>query len=471
MTRSGAGGLDLINEFMNPNSDFRSGRFTNKLLNRATTIQKTMDPRDLQAMCVSAYALFKGGQPDRQIGPYVLYAQTPTLLLYYADDIYVVAVRGTQGPLSGEDWSANSTIPFQGLAFTNRWMKDLSTIRQWKSQFPGGQWYATGHSLGGAICDELLRNGFVKEAFTFNPAVQPKEQTNVSLLKNNRVYTLGDPLYTLFGVQTIGAKLVPPENLNQALLHLTDPLYSHSLKSFDDSSDAAVGMGKKERKHPPRFVRDQCWFNAAHNIRYYKEHEELDLHWVVGSQRFWGSRAEDEWGGVGFYGIKHPDGSKEIFPLDNDLKKARSRFSSTHSWLEDDEGNVYDMIYPEDLDLFKQFKHPIVDWHMEPGLIEGVPRAELAMKGYELTPFSLPAQRIILEKLIDNAEEVEEEEVEEWLRAVALPEVKAEEVAESKGKGRKNLCGLGVGMTAKSHVVRGESDRALTLALLQGRAG
>ena len=256
MLRSGTGGFDVLNEFMNPTSDFRSGRFTNKLLNRATTIQTTMNPRDLQAMCVSAYALYNGRQPERQIGPYTLYAQTPTLLLYHAGDTYVVAVRGTQGPLNGEDWSANATIPFQGLAFTNRWKKDLETIRQWKSQFPGDQWYATGHSLGGGICDELLRNGFVKEAFTFNPAVQPAEQANVSLLKNNRVYTVGDPLYTLFGVKTVGAKLVTPDNINQALLHLTDPLYSHSLTSFNDSPDVALGRGKKNlsvgRKHTLR---------------------------------------------------------------------------------------------------------------------------------------------------------------------------------------------------------------------------
>jgi hypothetical protein len=212
-----------------------------------TTIQKLYNPRELQEMCKQSYAISKGRKPT-SVGKWQLISSTPTDLLYHDFGIYVIAVRGTQGPLTGEDWSANRTIPFNGLVSTQRCQNDIATVTQWKQLHGGSEWYATGHSLGGAICDELLRIGLVKEAFTFNPAVQTKD-FNGQLL-NNRIYSRGDPLYQVFGQFTAGAKLMPAESLTAELSTKSSPAYfalhalqEHNLNAFNTVPDEQVGRG------------------------------------------------------------------------------------------------------------------------------------------------------------------------------------------------------------------------------------
>jgi len=213
-----------------------------------TGIQTVIDPRDLQKMCEQAYARFNGRAP-LNVGKWDLIRQTNEDLLYRFGETFVVAVRGTQGAPNGPDWTANQTIPFNGLINTQRCAIDLATVTGWKREFPMGIWYATGHSLGGAICDELLRAGLVTEAYTFNPAVQTKDFNGK--LKNRRVYARGDPLYQLFGRFTVGAILQPAGSLSKELLTRVSPAYfaanaldQHNLSAFD-SSDLNGGMALK----------------------------------------------------------------------------------------------------------------------------------------------------------------------------------------------------------------------------------
>ena len=222
-----------------------------------TNIQKILNPRVLQAMCASAYRIFKGQAPENEIGDFVLRDSTPTMLLYWSpnSNIYVVAVRGTVGTFGiSEDWQANTTIPFNGLSNTDRWKKDDATMNKWLNTWipKGAEVYATGHSLGGAICDELLRHGYVREAFTFNPAVQ--SQDFVGDQRNNRVYARGDPLYKLMGQFTVGAKLMPAESFLAELGHQLDPLYAlrqsleeHNLKAFNKTPDEILGSGRRKQ--------------------------------------------------------------------------------------------------------------------------------------------------------------------------------------------------------------------------------
>ena len=255
--------MDLLNEFMNPNSVLRQGRVVSHTLGfrpAETNIQKLLNPRTLQEMCSAAYKMYKGKTPPSKIGDFILRDATPTMLLYWnqPSSIYVVAVRGTVGTFGvSEDWQANSTIPFNGLSKTDRWMKDDATMKKWLNGWitPNAAVYATGHSLGGAICDELLRHGYVKEAFTFNPAVQSQD-FNGKLL-NNRVYARGDPLYQLMGQFTVGSKLLPAPTFLDELLHQAStiaPLYSvpytldqHALTAFNRSPDELLGSSRRSR--------------------------------------------------------------------------------------------------------------------------------------------------------------------------------------------------------------------------------
>ena len=181
-------------------------------------------------------------------------------------------------------------------------------------------------------------------------------------------------------------------------------------------------------KSVPRFVRDQCWYNAVHNILYFAKHRNLNLRWVVGAQRMWADRRENKFGAIGMRGRKYPDGRKELFTIDRfySMDALANHFNNSHAWLEDDEGNVYDMIYPSDDEFVRSLTENPVSWRLKPGMIEGVPRDVLDQMGYELIPFSLRSQKVVLEALIEEHEGSsglgkEGEEAIELLKAIALP--------------------------------------------------
>jgi hypothetical protein len=64
-------------------------------------------------------------------------------------------------------------------------------------------------------------------------------------------------------------------------------------------------------------------------------------------------------------------------------------WDDSHAWLEDEDGNVYDYFYEEDIDLMPE-QRP--DFTLEAGRIEKVSKADLAKKGYILTPYAIEDQ-------------------------------------------------------------------------------
>lgn len=248
--------MNLINEFMNPNSVLRQGQVLSHALGMkasGTEIQRLIDPMILQKMCVASYALNKGQTPEADIDGWRLVGSTPTVLCYLKHGVSVVAVRGTA---SMDDWQTNTTIPLNQLADTKRAQTMIKEVEKWKHSRPNEtQWFATGHSLGGALCDVLLREKLVREAFTFNPAVQPQDFNGK--LPNRRVYARGDPLYQLMGQFTVGAVLLPAKDFLTELRYrvlgenVQDYLNQHDLSSFTDAPQSAlVGNAKKQPKKP-----------------------------------------------------------------------------------------------------------------------------------------------------------------------------------------------------------------------------
>ena len=53
-----------------------------------------------------------------------------------------------------------------------------------------------GHSLGGALVDKFLASGKLKQAVSYNPAVEKKDLQNTN---HYRVYMESDPLYNTMG--------------------------------------------------------------------------------------------------------------------------------------------------------------------------------------------------------------------------------------------------------------------------------
>jgi len=108
----------------------------------------------------------------------------------------VFAIRG-MFPTNAEDIAAVTSLIANGLAHTTRYKKDLDFIKGYNTD--QSKTLFVGHSLGGAICDQLIDDGIAKRAITFNPAVQPKDIRNNH---NERYYNPNDFLYLLIGRYT-----------------------------------------------------------------------------------------------------------------------------------------------------------------------------------------------------------------------------------------------------------------------------
>lgn len=161
-----------------------------------------MPPRNiLQQIASAAYMEGRGSTPPAFIGHWQRVGNSPTLVFYRNSDSIVVGIRGTMGSLFGEDWRANYTLPFNGLAGTNRYKKDRDALLKFQSRYPPSQfeYYGVGHSLGGAILDMFLSEGLIKNGVSYNPAIQTKDIKGK--LPNERIYDANDPLYAMMGSQ------------------------------------------------------------------------------------------------------------------------------------------------------------------------------------------------------------------------------------------------------------------------------
>lgn len=148
------------------------------------------DTKTLYQMNKAAY-----DNSTQDIGPYRYVTGSPTLKIYNKGAAIIVAVRGTA---DNRDILTDITIAAQDLANRARYKEDLQFLRQFQVQYPPGQYVylLTGHSLGGAICDQLMKDGIGEQAITFNPAVQ-KDAYNSQ--NNKRIYQSEDPLYRMMG--------------------------------------------------------------------------------------------------------------------------------------------------------------------------------------------------------------------------------------------------------------------------------
>lgn len=117
-----------------------------------------------------------------------------------------------------------------------------------------------------------------------------------------------------------------------------------------------------------------CYINAYINMRHHYKDKSLKL--VIGSL---GINTWFEYGGK--------DWTKKDFQ-----KKLMGFRSDSHCWLEDSDGNIYDF-------LFSEYE----DWVMintrrkmkRKGLLEGVPKAELARQGVQYVPAPKDAQEML----------------------------------------------------------------------------
>jgi hypothetical protein len=193
----------------------------------------------LQQIAKQSYNLV---DPEKVINGWVLKKWNSTMKFYVKGNDVVVGVRGTKAnaPDGNYDLTADSTIPFNGIPGTTRYKRDKAAMQQFQQEYPPDEYnyYAVGHSLGGAIIDSLIRQGFIKEATSYNPAIQYSD-INAGL-PNRRIYYGSDPLYRLMGWWDRKSEHREPENRTWAdFLSSVSPaaavvaaLPAHKLENF-----------------------------------------------------------------------------------------------------------------------------------------------------------------------------------------------------------------------------------------------
>ena len=153
--------------------------------NNNFTLHATMPAKaTLQKIVEASY------KPDRDrpdvIGKYRKIMGTDTLAFYQHDHVIMLGVRGTADT---RDMKADTLIALGKLTSSMRYKKDLQDLVKFQEQYPVSQYtyFGVSHSLGGALVDKFLALGKLKQAVSYNPAVEKKDLLNTNHL---RIYWL-----------------------------------------------------------------------------------------------------------------------------------------------------------------------------------------------------------------------------------------------------------------------------------------
>jgi hypothetical protein len=169
--------------------------------------------------------------PASTLDGFRLLRATSTMNAYINDPrrTIILGVRGTEVK-DPEDLKADASLPFNQLTMIQRYKRDKDFTANVLREFPGYFVYLTGHSLGGAIDNQLKRDfPQLKNAVEFNPAFQAKDivfqQPGIK-----RYYVSTDPLYRLGGRFFRGNVVVQPTS--RTGISIIDTLRGHQLQQF-----------------------------------------------------------------------------------------------------------------------------------------------------------------------------------------------------------------------------------------------
>lgn len=182
--------------------------------------------------------------PAAMVDGFRLLRATTTINAYINDaqKVIIIGVRGTEIK-DPQDLKADASLPINKLKSIGRYKKDEEFVRSVLAEFPSHQVFLTGHSLGGAIDNQLKRDfPQLRDAVEFNPAFQSKDliyqQPGIK-----RYYVSTDPLYRLGGRFFRGNIVVPPNSTTG--IGLIDTLQGHRLAQF--STPISQGTEKFSR--------------------------------------------------------------------------------------------------------------------------------------------------------------------------------------------------------------------------------
>lgn len=124
---------------------------------------------------------------------YEFVASNGNVSVYQKKGARLFAIRGMY-PTDSADRAAVLSLITNDLKGSSRYKKDKEFIQ--KHRILGVKQIVVGHSLGGAIIDQLIDDGVFSRGLSFNPAMQPKD---IFKTGNRRLYNKDDFLYLLIG--------------------------------------------------------------------------------------------------------------------------------------------------------------------------------------------------------------------------------------------------------------------------------
>lgn len=169
--------------------------------------------------------------PAQSLDGFQLVVNTATFDAYLDEQTKTLLVS-SRGTADAQDVKADAALAVNALPSTARYQQDRRVMDSIVVRYPPSRYtyYITGHSLGGAIDNQLKRDyPFIKEAVEFNPAFQPKDlvyrQGGIK-----RYYTKTDFLYKLGGRFLPNVHTIEPARFTG--LTALDALTGHKLENF-----------------------------------------------------------------------------------------------------------------------------------------------------------------------------------------------------------------------------------------------
>ena len=165
---------------------------------------------DLAKMVASTYK----ADDDPEIQGYTQIAKSPTLAIFRVNkkkNIFIIALRGTAFT-DINDISADLGIirtivqdanTARNVRNSSRYIDDVADIKEFQDivkkymRVKDPIYYGVGHSLSGAMMDELLEDGLISSAVSFNPAIERRMFAVPN--DNHRIYIECDVIYNLLG--------------------------------------------------------------------------------------------------------------------------------------------------------------------------------------------------------------------------------------------------------------------------------